>query len=765
MGCVVFVLTLFLLLTLMPIPIYNNNAYEGHTVTASGRVANLRYKNDKLQIYLKGISISDDTSSANQKLNKEKTAGAVCYCSADTKRPAIGSSVIVTGRFFCFEKAANPGQFDMARYYQIKGYDFSIADAKVIKEGESYSYIYEGLYMCRCAFESTIDKLYEGDTADILKAMLLGNKDYLSEDIKDIFEKAGASHLLVISGTHIGLLGLGLYKLLKRLLKSNKAAAISAFVIMILYGMMTGLQAATARAVLMFALSLIAQITGRSYDMATAIGIAAVTALIANPLYIYDAGFVLSFAAVMGAATVYPALKALIKDAGAEIGKYANGLHNSKACGRYLENFCTHSNTLAYCRKMLSKLFMQITDMCIVSLSISIFSLPFVLFYFYRFPIYSFFINLIMIPLVGVVICGGLFSIAAGMIYLPAAVIGKELASAAVQLYIFLTCNTAHIPGALRITGKPSEMKIIGYFVLLYTALLVFRGRQKAALLRLLSAAALVIFMLCPAGHEFHFFMLDVGQGDALLMYDDRGCAIVDGGSSSVKNIGKYRIIPAVLSQGISRIDMIYVSHTDEDHVNGIAEVIEQAESEGIEIKGLAMTPNSLKGEKGVWLADCAKKKGIEVYKISAGDKIKIGEMNFECIFPEEKAAGEANENSMVLSLDAAGIKILLTGDIEGEGEGELVRALQKSGKYDFYKCAHHGSKGSSSAKLLEIVQPAATLISCGKGNRYGHPHKETIERLKENGSRIYVTTECGAICITGSKEKGVKIKFMDKRG
>jgi len=212
---------------------------------------------------------------------------------------------------------------------------------------------------------------------------------------------------------------------------------------------------------------------------------------------------------------------------------------------------------------------------------------------------------------------------------------------------------------------------------------------------------------------------------------------LIDGGSSDVSSVGAYRIEPYLLYCGIRNIDYAFVSHGDEDHISGIRELL-QDQKLGIGIRTLV-----LPAEK-YW-----------------DEKLKEQKMSLRCIGPEMVLSESGNAASMVLQAEYGNFSMLLTGDVEGAGEKQLVKS-GRLGKCRILKAAHHGSKNSGTEEFLDAVEPQIVLISAGRGNRYGHPHEETLERLKSRNCQVYSTQQCGAVTI---QSDGKKLFFSRKCG
>lgn len=264
---------------------------------------------------------------------------------------------------------------------------------------------------------------------------------------------------------------------------------------------------------------------------------------------------------------------------------------------------------------------------------------------------------------------------------------------------------------------------------------------------------------------EMSITLLDVGQGDGIFVRGPEGNTyLIDGGSSDVKKVGKYRIEPFLKSQGVGKIDYVFISHGDGDHISGITEMIKRM-NVGVAIETIVFSNKGAWDEELEGLAHMAMKNGVRVVEMRAGQIFTEGEMEICCLAPNTSDGRDnmkrSNEDSMVLVLEYGKFDILFTGDVEEKGEEKLTEILKEEyldTEWDVLKVAHHGSKNSTSEKFLGIVSPAYALISAGRGNSYGHPHEETIERLSSVKSVILSTHENGAINVmTDGKKMGVK--------
>ena len=256
---------------------------------------------------------------------------------------------------------------------------------------------------------------------------------------------------------------------------------------------------------------------------------------------------------------------------------------------------------------------------------------------------------------------------------------------------------------------------------------------------------------------EMYVTFLDVGQGDGIVVeIENRWNILIDGGSTNKNELGKYQLLPYLKSRGISRLDGIYVSHTDEDHISGVRELLEFVEKDltSLRIENLILPKWSDIQENKNYreLTELAESAGVRVLTMKAGDEIRYGTVRLKVLWPESTASGkEVNEDAMVLEMISKDFKGLFTGDIGMVTEEKLIQngCLED---VDFLKTAHHGSRYSTGAEFLEIVRPELAVVSCSATNTYGHPSPDTLERLKKSGSRVLITRDCGAVTIVNGK-------------
>jgi len=706
--------------------------WEGQEITVTGKVYKKEVTGEKDKkrqlVYLKLITVENQQE-------KRKVIGddcTICYLDADEEMPKMGSIIRASGKMRCFESASNPGQFDAKSYYHVLNISFQLNQTKIQRKSLSYNQYEEALYNIRCRCADILDMTLPSEDASVMKTMLLGDKKATGEERKKLYQRNGIAHIQAISGLHISIIGMTLYRLLKKTGAPIIVATVLPIVVMTGYGFMTGFSVSVIRAVGMFAIHMLGVMCRRTYDMVTATAILALCILTEQPLYMYNSSFLLSFGCVLGIGLLLPALT-------------KKRLEHEKEPEGFL-------------LKVLS------------GATVSIAMLPLQLSFFYQVPIYSVFLNLLVIPLMSMILPAGIFLLLLevtapltgemGMIFCKLMAVTIEVI---LNTYDFACSICEWLPAGLFTAGCPEKWRLVAYVGTL--VLIVLFQRKLSLKNKWIMTISAVFLLLWPVQGRDAVTFLDVGQGDCIHIESKTGNHyLVDGGSSSVSNVGEYRILPYLKYRGIREIEAVFVTHPDEDHCNGISELFCMAKKEGIIIRGLYLPDVGVnaKTEKYNELVQIAEENGICVKYLSKGMCMSDGAMSLFCLHPDSGYETEdENEYSLVLLLQHAragsrkAVNILLTGDIEEAGELELLKTLQEFDikDIDLLKVAHHGSRNSSSDAFLMQTNPSRAVISCGENNRYGHPHKETLERLSGKGTMILTTPECGAITVELDEE------------
>lgn len=612
-----------------------------------------------------------------------------------------------------FEAARNPGNFDARQYYETMNIVcYGWCDSVTVLS-RSENPVLKGIFYVKRRLKAVYEQIGTDDDKGVYQSLILGDKSALDATVKELYRVNGIAHILAISGLHISILGMGLYRILRRIYIPFSISFLVSGFVMVSYAVMTGNSVSTTRALIMFLVCTFADVLGKTYDSISALALAAVILLISYPKMLWNTGFLLSFLAVVGVVAVKPAI--------------ADVFGNPK-------------------RKFLDGFF--------VSFSVTVTTLPVLLCAYYETAVYAVFLNLFIIPLMTLLMISVVFAGIAGLFSLTAAAFFVGAGHYILCFYRLLCEWFQKLPGAVCVLGKPEPVLIVLYYLVLLGFVLVMCGRteDRLPLAKFRVAVLGVVLVVCAGCMRIHFQpaffvrMLDVGQGDTIHICAGGGHILIDGGSSDIKNVGAYRILPYLKSQGVRRLRYMVLTHADYDHYAGLLEVLED---KSIAVDCLLLPDIETKSESYRKVERAASRAGVPIQYVHAGMRFSCGRAAFTVLYPEEGMTySDENDYSMVLGLSYKTFRAIFTGDIGAQKEERMVEAGVLY-DVDLLKIAHHGSKYSTCGAFLKTVTPELAFISCGKGNSYGHPHDELLVRLAENRVHIWQTPLCGAVTAT----------------
>ncbi|MCD7814489.1 MAG: ComEC/Rec2 family competence protein [Lachnospiraceae bacterium] len=743
-------------------------AGSGNALTVEGTVSEVSAVSEGIR-----LSVNQVVLSTNDKSNGSLSSELKIDCTIETDRLLPGDRIRLTGTWMPFSAAQNPGQFDFREYYFAKNTVGRLTGANVTAVLEGSFSLSRMLARFRRALRNSYLQILEEKAARTVSAISLGEKSYMEQEWKQLYQEGGIAHIISISGLHISMIGIGIYQLLRRMRLPFVLAALPSAAVVVLYALMAGFGVSAVRACIMFLLWLGSQIVGRKNDTLTAAGVAAALILSQDGRVAGSASFLLSFGAILSIALLVPRLQEVnpFRAKKEKTGRIESRPENQRrGAEREKEN-----PGQAKRRKQgenLSETGGQIWDMLCQGVGVWSGTLPITLWFFYQTAPWSVIVNLAVIPLMSALMGSALISCLVGLVSIPAGTFLAAPVYYLLGLFEELCVAEQQLPGALWVAGCPGVWTVMLYYgLLLGTAgvthlLLTGKSRRrqrvnaKKQMLGGLVWICAIAGGLCLMG--FHprsgltVTCIDVGQGDgALIQLPDGTNCLIDGGSSSVSGLWEYRISQVVKYYGIGRLDYVFLSHADSDHISGIEEYLEDylpgfagSNAHGITLKNLILPPTADAGDFAD-LKEYAEKLGIPVFGMEAGAALgSTSSWSLTCLAPDSLAlSGDKNEDSMVLLLQYGAFRMLFTGDLEGESE----RTLASSGAdltCDVLKVGHHGSKGASSEAFLAAASPAFGVISCGEDNSYGHPAAAAVERLRAAGITLYTTMDCGAVTI-----------------
>lgn len=634
-----------------------------------------------------------------------------CYLDRGIEEQIIpGQRIRVYGKIRLPEQSRNDGQFDSRIYYRGTGVSVLIYAKQIVLQEEDSLPILALPGKLRAYLEAVYDAVGTEEDAGVFKAMLLGDKQAIAPEIRELYQMGGIAHLLAVSGLHLSIIGMGFFRMLRKIGLDASSAGISAGAIILGYGVLTGSPGSAMRAVIMLMLHFLSYAVGRTYDTLSALSAAAILLLAAEPYSLFTSGFQMSFTAVAALAV---SAECIPEEAG-EL--YRNGA---------------------------SLIFLQLM------------SLPVVLYYYFEVPVYGIFLNLVLVPLTAYVVISGILTGILAPFSLKAAAVSYGGGRALLKLFLSGCMMTRELPGASLLLGRPASLQILLYY-LGWTGIVVrLSGKQKNRMKKkigwlLLWVIVSFILLTTHLRAPLEICCMDVGQGDGFLISSDGAVLMIDGGSSSSQKIGREVIVPDIKAHGIRRVNVMLFTHQDADHTNGALYILE--EDTGIEVDNVCLPISAEKDDRYNRIKQAAGKRGIGISYLKSGDRLQLGGCDLKVFYPVEGGYQEdSNRHSVGAVLEKGCFKMLFTGDMDKAAEEELISEMSVYGcdpDVDILKCAHHGSETGTGEAFLEQTAPEYAVISYGRGNRYGHPHEKTVGTLSEHNIEMLETGKNGQIRI-----------------
>ncbi len=639
---------------------------------------------------------------------------------------AYGDVLVLEGELSAFRPRRNPGGFDEKAYWdrlnvEAAFFAESLSRFRILDRGKGNILVREAI-----RWKQTISKKIDVDFGEkdgaFLKALYLGEKSDLDQDFKDLFLNTGTMHLLAVSGFNIGFLLAVLWIFLKPLTLPRNIKIGVLLGAVWAYCLMVGWQAPVARAAVMATVVLLGSALGRKVDGLNTLGLAACVILGINPKQLFDVGFQLSFAAVLGLITVVPVF--LKRPVLLPHEKWTFWEKAGFAC----------------------------TELFWVSFVCLFITLPITVQNFYLVTPYALLANVLVVPLTFLLFLFGAPYLAASIFFSGALSIVTGLMKFVIACIVHTLFLIENIPGAVLVVGRLQLW--LWLLLILGLVFLFFDGRFKSRPVRALSLILFCtnIFMLQEVTRnivrKFEMTQLDVGQGDAAYFQFPRGGnLLVDAGSGRFSDKGRWVIDPFLRSKGVRELDAVVISHPQEDHVGGLLAVMEQ-----VRVKRVFHAGFSYESPRWHLIEETLRRKKILVTKVGRGRSIEgFRDIRIQVLHPEldEMAELDINNESVVIRLEYGDVSFLMTGDIAGKSMKALLRSGQELDS-DVLKVPHHGAKmDEAGARFVEKVSPHFSLISSGRRNPFGHPSAVTLEALSRvRGNQILRTDQRGAITI-----------------
>jgi competence protein ComEC len=649
----------------------------------------------------------------------------------------------------------NPGSFNYQRRLNRQGIYVSgfIANqaAIIVLRHNTASGVKLQLENFRLYLKQLIHTHAPSPQKEILEAMILGNAKAIPQEVRDDFAKTGTSHILAISGLHIGLVAAAGFFLFFSLLKLSqylmlrfnivKIATAGAIVPVIIYALVAGLGTTVLRATLMALAFLTALLINRKRDLYNILFFVALTILVISPESLFEISFQLSFSAVLGLIYIVP-----------KFSGWRPPLPSSTP-------------------KWLQKGIGQIYLFILVSAAATLGTLPIIVFYFNRVSAVTLIANLLAVPLLG------MLALIPALAFILASLFSPGLAGMLISISSFFAGIAVTIIERLAALSwssfsftRPNIAEIALFYIFIFLLLELITTDDKKikqgfpARYQLFSRIALLISVALFAADiaylslkdrfskDLQITAIDVGQGSATFLRLPRGVTmLVDGGGfhNNSFDMGRSVIAPFLYARRIGKIDIVVLTHPHPDHLQGLIPIVNNFDVQEVWTTGVKANDDLYR----LWEKSILEKK-IPVRIFSAKNPPEnINGVHFQCLWPaapppqnkQDISYDDTNDSSLVLKVTYGTTSFLFTGDISDRIESLLIDSRTNL-QSDLLFVPHHGSLHSSSADFLQAVACRYAIISAGKNNVFRHPHPQVLDRYRFANVNVFRTDEKGAI-------------------
>ena len=659
----------------------------------------------------------------------------------------------------------NPGRFDYHLYLKLKGVDVTgnISRPETMERVGQFDlpFWHAGPQWLRHQLLESLEKLFPGEEGALLKAMVLGMKDSLPPEVRETYIATGLAHLMAVSGLHIGFVAAacyfmfwpvvfyGLFRLKPdsaRAGHSRKVTALLCLVPVLFYMVVVGAKVSSLRAGIMVSALLLAILFDRQSSLFNAFLSAGFIILLWQPASILDIGFQLSFLAVGGILLVFTLLFEINDDPVARMGEltWSRKLIESP-----------HTDT-PFWQALKFRFEKILIGGALISVTVTAVTLPVLIYQFNRISLVGIFLNILMVPLASLLIPAVLLMTIVGTVSTALVALPALPALGLARFFLWVpeffarsSFSSLHVP-------TPPPLWLLFYFSTLLSGLLILKTRALNQQVGGWLKNSFIVFVLGTLilfswprvfqfpGDTLSISVLDVGQGESLLIEFPNGETMVMDGGGFYKNrfdVGGRVVAPYLWNRGIGKIDYMVATHSDNDHIRGLYALLDL-----FPVKHFLTMGES--GERLRRLQKQAHSKGAKFLPLKINEPIQVGEVRLIPLHPEPGSDSDRridNDLSLVMRLEYKNFSMLFTGDISDKVEERLAKNPQQI-KANILKAPHHGSRFSNSSAFIQAVKPGTVIFSSGYLNRMHHPHPETLERYQKAGVDIRRTDAHGAV-------------------
>ncbi len=695
----------------------------------SGQIVRFELKTEKIFLKEKIINIS------------RKVLVTVYH---DARIFPIGTRIRFQSYLKPFNNFKNPGAYDYELSMRLKriSCNASVSDGRYIVpmgRGNPGFLIETAEYIRKPVRDFLAERLAPRDYA-LYAALLLGERESISDELREPFNVTGMGHVLAVSGLHIGIIAWLSFFICRRLLTLSeklvirydikKIAALITCIPVIAYTGLSGFQISGQRAMIMALTYLFSIVLGKERDIWSTLVFSALIILAIDPLALESISFQLTFLAVIGILWLTP----------------------------FIYNIFPDLPILSRQKGILKNGYFYITGIFSASLSAMIFLLPVTIYYFYRVSFVSILANLVIIPLLGLIILpAGMFALMVLTISPLIAGIILKIGVAGIHIMMHIIEYLAGLPWASCWMVTPGLGEILLFYCLLFCIMFFRKWHwvKYGMIVAVLIAVTDISYWIYDTNlnQDLRVYFIDVGQGNsALIQFPGQKRMLIDGGGfrSGTFDTGKSVVAPFLFRKKILHIDYVVLSHPHPDHLNGLRFIASEFKPSQFWYNGDSAGSDEFN--------DLMNIVGSGHIRVLTPDDLARGMMisgvRVKCLHPYDNAVisppnmidnREVNNRSLVLKISYKGRSIMFPGDIESETESRLVKKFGRNLNSDVLLVPHHGSKYSSTSSFVQMVSPEVCVISAGKDNSFGFPNPEIIKRLNNTGSKILRIDQKGA--------------------
>ena len=644
------------------------------------------------------------------------------------KNIALGTRIHFQATVYPLEGKSNPHDFDYKNYLASQGIYTQVGITSILDIQLNDNMLSWNWWRQHAL--KLIEHNFSKETIAVAKALLLGYKNDLQHDDKIAFSRVGLSHIMAVSGLHVGFIIAPFWIIIPFFWSFRWGKQTGLFLLialLVIYAGLTGFSASVTRASITGGLLAYGKLFHKSRDSKNLTAVAAIIILLVNPNELFEIGFQLSFAAVYIIFLVLPVIQ--------------NALPN----------------------KIQHRWYGNLVMIVIVSLVVQLGLYPLLSYYFGEFSLIGPLANALIVPWLGMMVPYAIFLLLVSTVWPGAGFVMNA------PCRLFLEFLQWFVTTAASWHWSWMQTQVTGVFIfLIWIAAIFYISSLSIPKIRWKMLILFLAIFCCQQASKLYqnlqpsplkIILFDVGQGDAAYIRTPNGKhLLIDAGRwTPTYNSARYVIIPHLEALGVQKLDAVFLSHPHADHIGGIIELLNKIEIGMIYNAGFAYDSELYKN-----YIKLAKKRGIPVEVLAAGNSVPIDHSMRLFVYGPGKNNhhSDPNEHSLVMELIYGKTEFLFTGDAGSAQEQLFLRNFQSMVDTDFLKVGHHGSRTSSSSPFLNTATPDYAAVSLALSNKFKHPHAKAIDRLRESKSELLFTSLDGALQFESDGEIIQRIKW-----